>query len=82
MIKVDADVMELIETSGQDYRICTACMGPALVPIHVKRPKNIDIKIPIGDNTLYVSKVQARYLSRISLDMLYETEDVDSCSAF
>jgi hypothetical protein len=82
MIKVDADVMDLIRMKGQDYRICTACMGPALVPVRMKSPKSSDIRIPVGDNTLYVSKVQARYLSRITMDMLYDREDLESCAVF
>ena len=33
-------------------------------------------------NTLYVSRVQARYVTRVSMDMLYDKEDIDSCPAF
>lgn len=65
-----------------DFRICTACMGPALVPVSVKRPKETDIRIPVGDQFLYISKVQARYIGRVSMDMLYDKEDIDSCPAF
>ena len=81
-IKVDDDVKNMIMSEGRDYRVCTACMGPALVPTTVKGPKDSDIKIPIGDNTLYISRVQAMYIDHVSMDMLYDKEDIDSCPAF
>lgn len=81
-IQVDDDVRKMIESEGRDYRVCTACMGPALVPTTVKGPKPEDIRIQIGANTLYVSRVQARYVTRVSMDMLYDKEDIDSCPAF
>ncbi len=81
-IKVDDDVKKMIMSEGRDYRVCTACMGPALVPTTVKGPKDSDIKIPIGDNTLYISRVQAMYIDHVSMDMLYDKEDIDSCPAF
>ncbi|MDY0293155.1 MAG: hypothetical protein RBQ77_01085 [Candidatus Methanomethylophilaceae archaeon] len=82
VITVDDDVRDLIISSGQDYRVCTACMGPALVPVSVKHPKESDIRIPVGDHTLYVSRVQSMYVSRVTIDMVYEDEDIDSCPAF
>ena len=81
-IQVDEDVKQMIMREGRDYRVCTACMGPALVPTKVKGPKESDIKIPIGDNTLYISRVQAMYIARVSMDMLYDREDIESCPAF
>lgn len=81
-IQVDEDVKQMIMKEGRDYRVCTACMGPALVPITVKGPKDSDIKIPVGDNTLYISRVQAMYIDRVSMDMLYDRDDIESCPAF
>lgn len=81
-IIVDEEVRNLITSSGCDYRVCTACMGPALVPISVKPPKSSDIRIPVGDHILYISRVQARYVNRVTIDMVYEDEDIDSCPAF
>ena len=81
-IMVDENVKRFIEEKGVDYRVCTACSGPALVPITVKGPKPNDIKIPIGKNTLYISAVQARYISRVTLDMLYDRDDINHCVAF
>jgi len=80
-ITVDDAVKELIMSEKQDYRICTACSGPALVPITVKGPKASDIKIPVGDNTLYISIVQASYIDRVTIDMLYDPEKIFACSA-
>ncbi len=81
-ITVDPDVEKLITEAGCDYRVCTACLGPALVPTSVKGPKDTDIRIPIGDQTLYISRYVARYLSRVTLDMVYDDEEIDSCPAF
>lgn len=81
-IVVDEAVKELILKEQQDYRVCTACYGPALVPISVKMPKKNDIMIPIGDYVLYISAVVARYVNRISLDMVYTEEEINSCPAF
>ncbi|MBQ8179391.1 MAG: hypothetical protein IJ026_02965 [Candidatus Methanomethylophilaceae archaeon] len=81
-ITIDEDVRNLIVSEGRDYRICTACMGPALVPTTVKGPKESDIKIPVGDNFLYISRIQAMYIDNVSMDMLYDSDDIDSCPAF
>ncbi|MDR0508353.1 MAG: hypothetical protein LBG63_00785 [Candidatus Methanoplasma sp.] len=81
-IAVDDDVKRLILSDGRDYRICTSCTGPALVPTTVKGPKESDIKIPIGDNTLYISIVQARYIRRVTLDMAYSSDEIDACYVF
>ncbi|MCL2146047.1 MAG: hypothetical protein FWH45_02585 [Methanomassiliicoccaceae archaeon] len=81
-ITVDGEVSKLIMSERRDYRICTSCTGPALVPTTVKMPKESDIRIPVGNNTLYVSRVQARYINRITIDMLYNRDDIGSCSVF
>lgn len=81
-ITVDQEVKDLIESQGCDYRVCTACMGPALVPISVKSPKESDLKIPVGNHTLYISRVQAMYIDRVSIDMVYDNDEIDSCPAF
>lgn len=81
-IPIDDDVKQYIISQGCDFRICTACMGPALVPVTVKAPKSTDIQIPVGDRTLYISRVQARYIDRVSMDMIYDEDEIDSCPAF
>lgn len=81
-ITVDQEVKDLIESQGCDYRVCTACMGPALVPVSVKSPKESDLKIPVGNHILYISRVQAMYIDRVSIDMIYEEDEINSCPAF
>ncbi len=81
-ITVDENVKKRILTEGRDYRVCTACTGAALVPTTVKPSKANDIKIPVGDNFLYISAVQARYISRVTMDMLYDRNDITYCPAF
>ena len=78
-ITVDDAVKSLILSEGQDYRLCTACSGPALVPLSVKPAKESDIQIKIGDNILYISKVQASYVNRVTIDMVYDPEKIFSC---
>lgn len=80
-ITVDEEVVQLILKEKKDYRVCTACRGPALVPTTVKPTKESDIKIPVGDYTLYVSVVQSNYINRVSIDMLYDEEDIYTCPA-
>ena len=81
-ITVDPEVEKLITEAGCDYRVCTACLGPALVPISVKGPKESDISIKIGDHTLYISRYVARYIARVTIDMLYDEDEIDACPAF
>lgn len=81
-IAVDDAVKAHIESEGTDFRLCTACMGPALVPIMYKNPKESDIKIPVGSHTLYISRVQARYIDKVTTDMIYDDYDIDSCPVF
>lgn len=81
-IDVDEDVKKMILEKKEDYRVCTACMGPALVPISIKAPKKNDVMIPIGDYVLYISAVQAMYIDRVTMDMVYSEEEINSCPAF
>lgn len=77
-IKIDEDVEEYIRKQKKDFRICTSCSGASLVPAEWSAQKETDIKIKIGNNTLYISAVQARWLRRIDMKML----DTGSCSLF
>lgn len=71
-IEVDQEVIDFIIKNDQDYRVSTSCSGPAVVPVAIKPPKTTDLQIKVGDHILYVSSVQARYISRITPDMLDE----------
>ncbi|MCQ2070162.1 MAG: hypothetical protein MJZ68_03435 [archaeon] len=82
LVTVDEDVEKMILDSKQDYRICTACDGPALVPTDVKGPKATDIVIPVGDYHIYISRIQVRHIRRISMDFVYSKEEIESCPAF
>ena len=81
-ITVDEDVKKLIIAERRDYRVCTSCTGPALVPTTIKGPKESDIRIPIGKNILYISLVQARYIRRVTMEMIYNRDDMESCYVF
>lgn len=81
-ITVDDDVKNYIINSKEDYRICTACNGPALVPISVKPPKKTDIMITVGNYILYVSAIQAKHIKKVTMNMLYSERDIECCPAF
>jgi len=81
-IEVDPEVVELINRSGQDFRVCTDCSGPVLLPIEYKSPKSSDIKILVGKNVLYISRLQARYINRVTMDMLYDPSRMINCSTY
>ena len=67
---VDDEVKDFINREDRDFRVCTSCSGPVLVPVDLARVKTSDIEIKIGDNTLFVSIVMARYTRRIHRSML------------
>ncbi len=80
-ITVDQEVIDFILRNKRDYRVSTSCSGPVIVPTSVKPPKDTDLKVKVGENTLYISRVQARYIDRVTPDMLDESR-LESCSLF
>lgn len=80
-IKVAEEVVEYIKNNKRDYRVSTSCYGPVIVPIQVKPPKESDLKIKVGNQTLYISKVQARYVDIVTMDMIYDSR-YDGCALF
>ncbi len=80
-IAVDQEVIDFIIKNKRDYRVSTSCSGPVIVPITVKAPKETDLKVKIGNHILYISRVQARYINRVTPEMLDESR-LESCSAF
>lgn len=80
-ITVDQEVVDFILRNERDYRVSTSCSGPVIVPTTVKPPKETDLKVKVGQNTLYISRVQARYIDRVTPDMLDESR-MESCSLF
>jgi hypothetical protein len=81
-IAVDPEVIDLIRREGKDFRVSTDCSGPVLMPVEMKPQKDSDLKIRIGDHTLFISRVQARYIDRITLDMLYHPDRRLSCGLY
>lgn len=77
-IEIDDNVKEYIRKQKKDFRVCTSCSGASLVPVEWSRPKETDLKVKIGSQTLYISIVQARWLKKIDMKML----DTGSCSIF
>lgn len=63
-------VLDYINKRDCDFRICTSCGGPILLPTRVKPPKRSDMLLPAGDHTIYISIHQARYLHAIGIDMI------------
>lgn len=69
-ITVEPDLEEFILNNDKDFRLSTTCGGPILIPTSLKPPKPSDIKIDIGENTLYISRVQSRYVSHLNKSMI------------
>ena len=69
-IPVSEDVADYIEMRGCDFRVCTSCGGPILLPVSMKPPKPTDIPVNIRDRTIFISIHQARYLHSIHRGML------------
>jgi hypothetical protein len=69
-ISIAPDVLEYIEKRDCDFRICTSCGGPILLPIRIKSPKKSDVLLKAAHHTIYVSIHQARYIDEIRTDMI------------
>jgi hypothetical protein len=80
-IQVDQEVIDFILKNKRDYRVSTSCSGPVIVPVEVKAPKETDLRVKVGEHTLYISRVQARYIDRVTSDMLDESR-YQNCSVF
>jgi hypothetical protein len=64
------EVLDYISKRNCDFRICTSCGGPILLPTRVKPPKKSDLLVQAGNHTVYISIHQARYLRAIGMDMI------------
>ena len=67
---IDEKVRAYIRKNGQDFRLSTSPEGPVLLPLGYDPPKPSDLKILIGSNVLYVSKLQAKYIKKIEWPMV------------
>ncbi len=70
-IEVDEAVADYIKEQQKDFRVTTTCSGALILPTSISPPKETDVAMRIGTNTLYVSIYQARWLRRIDRSMLY-----------
>jgi hypothetical protein len=69
-ITIAPDVLDYIGKRDCDFRICTSCGGPILLPVRVKPPKKSDLLLEAAHHTIYVSIHQARYIDEIRSDMI------------
>jgi hypothetical protein len=69
-ITVTEEVKEYIQHRGCDFRICTSCGGPLLLPVSMKPSKPTDLQVKAGDQVIFISIHQARFLNSITMNML------------
>lgn len=69
-ISIDPEVIEFMDKRDSDFRICTSCGGPVLLPVRIKPPKKTDLLVKAGNHTIYVSIHQARFLNAIQMEMV------------
>jgi hypothetical protein len=69
-ITIVPEVLGYIDKRNCDFRICTSCGGPILLPTRIKPPKRTDLLLKAGDHTIYVSIHQVRFLDTIHMDMI------------
>jgi hypothetical protein len=80
-VTIAPEVIEYINKRNSDFRICTSCGGPILLSTRIKPPKSSDILMKAGNHTIYISIHQARFLHRISSEMIpfFDTEEDNMC---
>jgi len=76
-VLIQTDVLDYIKKRGCDFRICTSCGGPILLPVQMKSPKPTDLQIRAGEYMIFVSIHQARYLHSIHMGMVPFFFEVD-----
>ncbi|AEH61550.1 conserved hypothetical protein [Methanosalsum zhilinae DSM 4017] len=69
-ITVDPEIKSYILQKKKDYRVCTTCSGPLVLPVNIKPQKPSDIIIDLGGQKLYVSRVQAQRVRNIDMSMM------------
>ena len=69
-IRVTDEVRAYLRNRQHDMRLCTSCGGPILLPTSIHPPKPSDLRIQVGDWTVYVSRYQARYHDTIHAGMI------------
>jgi hypothetical protein len=74
-ITIDPEVITYINKRDSDFRICTSCGGPILLPVRIKPPKKTDFLVKAGIHTIYISIHQARFLNSIRMEMVPFLDD-------
>ncbi len=72
--ELDPELIDYIKKRKKDFRLSTTCSGSVILPVDLKKPKDTDIRIDIDGNTLYISQFQAKYIKRLTRDMVYDAE--------
>jgi len=75
-IKINEDVKRIIKEQKKDFRVRSICsFRPALVTVEESMPKETDIKVKIGKQTLYISFTQIKDfgLKEVTADMFCST---------
>ncbi len=67
---ITQEVIDFIKERKCDFRVCTHCGGPVMLPVPGATPKPNDVKVQVGDHTLYISATQVRYLDVIDSSIL------------
>lgn len=55
-IEVSPTIVKLVKEVGKDYRLCTSCGYPVLLPTEMRPPKQTDKVIQVGEQKIYVSR--------------------------
>jgi hypothetical protein len=69
-IRVTEEVRVYVTKRQHDMRLCTSCGGAILLPTSIHPPKPSDLRIRVGEWTVYVSRYQARYHDTIHGGMI------------
>jgi hypothetical protein len=76
-VTIVQEVVDFINKRDCDFRICTSCGGPILLPVNIKPPKKTDLLLRAGNHMIYVSIHQARFLHSIRMEMVPFFDDYD-----
>jgi len=76
-VSIVPEVIEYINKRDCDFRICTSCGGPILLPTRIKPPKKTDLLLRAGNHMIYVSVHQVRFLYSIHMEMIPFFDDDD-----
>ena len=76
-IAIVPEVLDYINKRDCDFRICTSCGGPILLPTRIKPPKKTDLLLKAGNHMIYISFHQARFLHSIRMEMIPFFDDDD-----